>query len=266
MAFLLFFRRTCNNANPAQTRHGHLFPSPRTACVSAAHQFLDKPLQGRRVDFPNSRSKQEKTVELTATTSSRTSNNLVDRSKESALMLPVKDETDGLVAESTPIGKESSSTTPLLPRQHQHQHQHQQHQHHQPQQQQHQRQNNQQHQQHEQQQNRQDSERPSGNSREPTAENKRPRKHEFRRCQKQHPPCKADAAIRTRSTKNTAAALGGPDLTQALTRVSKLKSTLGKAADPPEVAAEMAALYLVLSDHKAALTSFRLAMKPSPGE
>ena len=151
-------------------------------------------------------------------------------------------------------------------RKQQRQHQHQQHQHHQPQQQQHQRQNNQQHQQHEQQQNRQDSERPSGNSREPTAENKRPRKHEFRRCQKQHPPCKADAAIRTRSTKNTAAALGGPDLTQALTRVSKLKSTLGKAADPPEVAAEMAALYLVLSDHKAALTSFRLAMKPSPGE
>lgn len=51
-----------------------------------------------------------------------------------------------------------------------------------------------------------------------------------------------------------------------MTRVGQLKSSLSKADDPPEIALEMASLYLVLSDHRSALKSFRLAVKPSPGE
>lgn len=58
----------------------------------------------------------------------------------------------------------------------------------------------------------------------------------------------------------------GLDLTQAMTRVALLKSMLAKAPDPPAVAAEMATLYLVLSDCRNALKSFRLAVKPSPGK
>ncbi|CBJ26015.1 hypothetical protein Esi_0018_0095 [Ectocarpus siliculosus] len=47
-------------------------------------------------------------------------------------------------------------------------------------------------------------------------------------------------------------------------RVGQLKSTLAKAPDPPAVAAELALLYLVLSDQRGALKSFQLAAKPSP--
>lgn len=49
-------------------------------------------------------------------------------------------------------------------------------------------------------------------------------------------------------------------------RVGQLKSTLAKAPDPPGVAAELALLYLVLSDQRGALKSFQLAVKPSPGK
>ncbi|CAM9590255.1 unnamed protein product [Ectocarpus fasciculatus] len=47
-------------------------------------------------------------------------------------------------------------------------------------------------------------------------------------------------------------------------RVGQLKSMLAKAPDPPAVAAELALLYLVLSDQRGALKSFQLAVKPSP--
>ncbi len=53
--------------------------------------------------------------------------------------------------------------------------------------------------------------------------------------------------------------------TQAMIRIGQLKSTLAKAPDPPAVAAELASLYLVLSDQRGALKSFQLAVKPSPG-
>lgn len=56
------------------------------------------------------------------------------------------------------------------------------------------------------------------------------------------------------------------DPTQAMIRIGQLKSTLSKAPDPPAVAAELAMLYLVLSDQTGALRSFQLAVKPSPGE
>lgn len=56
------------------------------------------------------------------------------------------------------------------------------------------------------------------------------------------------------------------DPTQAMIRIGQLKSTLTKAPDPPAVAAELAMLYLVLSDQRGALKSFQLAVKPSPGE
>lgn len=59
---------------------------------------------------------------------------------------------------------------------------------------------------------------------------------------------------------------GAPSLTEALIRVGQLKSTLARAPDPPAVAAELATLYLVLSDQRGALKSFQLAVKPSPGE
>ncbi|CAM9232781.1 unnamed protein product [Ectocarpus sp. 12 AP-2014] len=47
-------------------------------------------------------------------------------------------------------------------------------------------------------------------------------------------------------------------------RVGQLKSTLARVPDPPAVAAELALLYLVLSDQRGALKSFQLAAKPSP--
>lgn len=56
------------------------------------------------------------------------------------------------------------------------------------------------------------------------------------------------------------------DPTQAMTRIRQLKSSLAKDPDPPAVAAELALLYLVLSDQRGALRSFQLAVKPSPGE
>lgn len=56
------------------------------------------------------------------------------------------------------------------------------------------------------------------------------------------------------------------DITQAMKRLSQLKSLLTKASDPPQIAAEMATLHLVLSDHRGALKSFRLAVEPSPGK
>lgn len=56
------------------------------------------------------------------------------------------------------------------------------------------------------------------------------------------------------------------DPTQAMIRIGQLKSTLAKATDPPAVAAELAVLYLVLSDQRGALRSFQVAVKPSPGE
>lgn len=57
-----------------------------------------------------------------------------------------------------------------------------------------------------------------------------------------------------------------PSPTEATIRVGQLKSTLAKAPDPPAVAAELATLYLVLSDLRGALKSFQLAVRPSPGE
>lgn len=65
-----------------------------------------------------------------------------------------------------------------------------------------------------------------------------------------------------KETKNREA----PSPTEAMIRVGQLKSTLGRALDPPAVAAELATLYLVLSDQRGALESFQLAVKPSPGE
>lgn len=56
------------------------------------------------------------------------------------------------------------------------------------------------------------------------------------------------------------------DPTQAMIRIGRLKPTLARAADPPLVAAELAMLYLVLSDQKGALKSFQLAARPSPSE
>lgn len=56
------------------------------------------------------------------------------------------------------------------------------------------------------------------------------------------------------------------DPTQAMIRIGQLKSILTKAPDPSAVAAELAMLYLVLSDQRGALKSFQLAFKPSPGE
>lgn len=56
------------------------------------------------------------------------------------------------------------------------------------------------------------------------------------------------------------------DIAHVTARVSQLKSIIRKDPDPPSIAAEMAVLYLVLSEHKNALKSFRLAMAPSPGK
>lgn len=58
----------------------------------------------------------------------------------------------------------------------------------------------------------------------------------------------------------------GHDLTKAMTRVGQLRSNMAAAPDPADVALEMALLYLVLSDSKSALKSFRLALKPSAGD
>lgn len=71
------------------------------------------------------------------------------------------------------------------------------------------------------------------------------------------------SAIAEKKRSKTREAL---DPTQAMIRIGQLKSTLTKAPDPPAVAAELAMLYLVLSDQRGALKSFQLAVKPSPGE
>lgn len=55
-------------------------------------------------------------------------------------------------------------------------------------------------------------------------------------------------------------------IAQATARISQLKSIIRKDPDPPSIAAEMAMLYLVLSEHNNALKSFRLAIAPSPGK
>ncbi|CAM9218792.1 unnamed protein product [Scytosiphon promiscuus] len=47
-------------------------------------------------------------------------------------------------------------------------------------------------------------------------------------------------------------------------KIGRLKPTLTKSPDPPAVAAELAVLYLVISDQRGALKSFQLAVKPSP--
>lgn len=56
------------------------------------------------------------------------------------------------------------------------------------------------------------------------------------------------------------------DVTRALVRVGQLKAIIMKDPDPPIVAAELASLYLTLSDRGNALKSFQLAAKASPGE
>lgn len=68
------------------------------------------------------------------------------------------------------------------------------------------------------------------------------------------------------AAKIQARAQAALDPTQAMIRIGQLKSTLTKAPDPPAAAAELAMLYLVLSDQRGALKSFQLAVKPSPGE
>lgn len=86
--------------------------------------------------------------------------------------------------------------------------------------------------------------------------------HQHRR--RQQPRRRDEHAVSgdTNKTNNKEA----PSPTEAMIRVGQLKSTLAKAPDPPAVAAELATLYLVLSDQRGALKSFQLAVKPSPGE
>lgn len=70
------------------------------------------------------------------------------------------------------------------------------------------------------------------------------------------------AIVETKQTKAQEAL----DPAQAMIRIGQLRATLTKAPDPPAVAAELAILYLVLSDQRGALKSFQLAVKPSPGK
>lgn len=61
---------------------------------------------------------------------------------------------------------------------------------------------------------------------------------------------------------------GGLDLTQAMTKIGQLRTSLAGAtpSECHDIALEMALLYLVLSDPTSALKNFQIALKPSPGE